>query len=202
VRGDGVQHHLERGPLERPEVTGGDVEERRAVGALPGAHRHEPGGPGGIEHVLLQHRAGGDDADDLPPHDARPRAGRLDLLADGDLVAGLEQPCQISAGGVKRDAAHRHPVGALAPCGEGDAEQLRGADGVLEEELVEVTEPEEEEGLPARAFASRYWRIIGVTGASAGCSSSTTVRAVAAALRSTARHLSSPVAPRRPGIRW
>jgi hypothetical protein len=40
------------------------------------------------------------------------------------------------------------PGPPLAPGGEGDAEDLGGTDRVLEEQLVEVTEAEEEEGVP------------------------------------------------------
>jgi len=90
VRGDRLQEGRERRALERAEVTGGDVEEGGPVSTVARAHRDQPGGAGGVEHFLVQHGARGDDADDLPADDARAGAGGFDLLADGDLVAGVE----------------------------------------------------------------------------------------------------------------
>ncbi len=148
VRGHGLEHRLQRGALQRPEVPGGHVQQRGPVRTLARVHRDEPRRPRGVQHVLVQHGAGGDDANDLPADDARTGPRRLHLLADGDLVASLEQLRQIASRRVERDAAHRHPVCALAPGGQGDAEQLRGPDRVLEEELVEVPEAEEEERVP------------------------------------------------------
>jgi hypothetical protein len=148
VGGDRLQQRLERGPLEGTEVSGGGVQEGRAVSAVTCAHRHQPRCAACVEHVLVQDGARSDDANDLPADDARAGAGRLDLLADGHLVTGLEELRQVAAGGVKGHAAHGDPIGALAPGGERDAEQLGGTDRVLEEELVEIAEPEEEEGVP------------------------------------------------------
>jgi hypothetical protein len=148
VGGDGLQQRLQRGTLKGTEVSGGGVQESRSVSAVACAHRHQPRCATCVQRVLVQDRARSDDADDLPADDARARAGRLDLLADGHLVAGLQELRQVAACGVKGHAAHGNPVGALAPGGERDAEQLGGTDRVLEEELVEIAEPEEEEGVP------------------------------------------------------
>jgi hypothetical protein len=66
VRSDGLQEGGERRALERAEVAGGHVQQRGAVRTVARAHRDEPGGAGGVEHVLVQDRPRRDDADDLP----------------------------------------------------------------------------------------------------------------------------------------
>jgi hypothetical protein len=147
VGGHRLQHRLERGALQGAELPGGAVEQRRAVRTLGAAEGSQPDVAAGVEDVLVEHGPRGDDADDVPPHDAGAVARRLHLVADGDLVPGLEEPGHVSARRVVRHAAHRDPIGALAPGGERDAQQLRGADCVLEEELVEVAKAEEEEGV-------------------------------------------------------
>ncbi len=60
-----------------------------------------------VEVVALGQRAGRHDAHDLAPDDALGLAGILDLIADRDAEALLDQPRQVGVDGVVRHAAHR-----------------------------------------------------------------------------------------------
>ncbi|MGX1138793.1 hypothetical protein AB7M11_003029 [Bradyrhizobium ottawaense] len=73
-------------------------------------------------------------------------SGILGLLADRDAVPGRDQAVQIVLGALDRHAAHRD-VGALmlAALRQHDAERPGGDLGVLEEQLVEVTHPVEQQ---------------------------------------------------------
>ena len=84
---------------------------------------------------------------DLPPRFSRFRRV-LDLLADGDADALRDQLLQVLVGGVDRHAAHRD-VGALmlAALGQRDAERARGDLGVVEEHLVEIAHPVEQQAI-------------------------------------------------------
>jgi hypothetical protein len=94
----------------------------------------------GVELVGGEGRAGREDARELAFHELAGLGG-LGLVADGDLLAGGEELADVVVGRVVGDARHR---GRLAP-GEGDAQQARADLGVLEEHLVEIAEPEEQE---------------------------------------------------------
>ena len=137
------------------DVDPGDGEGVGAVGAGAAQPRH-----GGEEVVAARRKervlgqgAGRDQADDVAAHHrlaaAFPRFGRvLGLLADGDAMTEGDQLLQILVGGVDGDAAHRNVV-ALVPAalGEGDAEGPAGDLGVLEEHLVEIAHPVEQEAI-------------------------------------------------------
>ena len=78
---------------------------------------------------------------------ARARGGRvLGLLAHRDAMAGVDQAMQIILGALHRHAAHRdvHAL-MLAALGQHDAERLGGDFGVLEEQLVEIAHPVEQQ---------------------------------------------------------
>ncbi len=112
--------------------------------------------PARVEEALLGQGAGGDDADDRPPHRtlaaAPPRLGGiLDLVADRDLEAGADQAREIGFGGVDRDAAHRD-VGAVVPAalGQRDVERLRRGGRVVEEQLEKIAHPEEQQAAGVR----------------------------------------------------
>jgi hypothetical protein len=78
--------------------------------------------------------------------------GVLDLVAHGDLAAGAQQLADVALEGVVRHAAHRRLGGGpFLPRGELDLEDRRRALGVLEEQLVEVAHPVEEDGVPGAA---------------------------------------------------
>ena len=57
------------------------------------------------------------------------------------LRPALRMRRDVTVGGVKRQAAHRDAVAR----GEGEVEQLRAGLRVLEEHLVEIAEPEEQQ---------------------------------------------------------
>ncbi len=114
--------------------------------------------PAGVEQSLFGQGAGGHDADDRPPHrplpTAPPSLGRiLDLVAHRDLEPGADQAGEIGFGRVGRDAAHRD-VGALvpAPFCQRDVERLRCGYGVIEEQLVEIPHPKEQQTAGVRLF--------------------------------------------------
>ena len=65
------------------------------------------------------------------------------MIANGDFAAGLEKAGDVTVGGVVRDAAHRDDA---AP-GQRDIEQLRPVLRVLEEQLVEIAQAEQEQGI-------------------------------------------------------
>ena len=97
-----------------------------------------------VEKVLLDRRAGRNDLDNVALHDALAGSRLGELLADGDLFAVLEQAGDVGSGRVVGNAAHRLAL----PVSEGQVQERAGLDGVLEEHLVEVSEPEEEDRVP------------------------------------------------------
>lgn len=67
----------------------------------------------------------------------------FDLIADGNFHPTVEEFLDIAVGGVVGDAGHGH---AVTMC-QGDAEELGTPLGVLQENFVEVTESEHEQGI-------------------------------------------------------
>ena len=106
-----------------------------------------------VEQRVLGERAGRDEAHDVAAHHALAAAllglGRVfDLLADRDAMAERDQAVQIFVGAMDRHAAHRDVAAVmLAALGEHDAERARGDLGVLEEQLVEVAHPVEQQAI-------------------------------------------------------
>ena len=102
---------------------------------------------------VLGERAGRHETGDVAAHQrlgaALARLGRvLDLLADGDPVAERDQPMQIFLGALDRHAAHRDVAAQmLAALGEHDAERAAGGLGVVEEHLVEIAHPVEQQAI-------------------------------------------------------
>ncbi len=119
---------------------------RAGVRELVLAHGAEEAGLAGIEHLVVEDHAGRHHPGHLALHDGRlPRL--LDLVADGDLEPLLQEARHVSASGVVGHPAHRDLVVPLRARRQRDLERLRGGHGVLEEHLVEVAEPEEEDGV-------------------------------------------------------
>ena len=85
-------------------------------------------------------RAGREDLRDLA-FDEFAGPGVFELVADGHLASGLEQPADVGIGGMMRQAAHRHAVAR----GEREIEELRAGLGVLEKHLVKIAEPEQQQ---------------------------------------------------------
>ena len=136
-------------PLAHEEVAGGGVEPCRAEGRVARRDREDVGGLAGLEGGGLELRPGRDHADDLATHDALGGARVLHLLAERHPEALLDEPRHVAGDRVVGHPAHRDrgAVAVLGPRGEGDLERARGHHRVLEEELVEVAHPEEEEGV-------------------------------------------------------
>ena len=107
----------------------------------------------GLEQRVLGERARRHQADHLARHHrlrpALPGLGRvLDLLADGDAVAGGDQLLEVLVGGVDGHAAHGD-IGAqmLAALGQRDAQRAACDLGVVEEQLVEIAHPVEQQAI-------------------------------------------------------
>jgi len=96
--------------------------------------------PPGFELVRRQRRAGAEDPRELPP-DQLSGLGRLVLVADGDLPSRCQKLADIGVDGMVGKARH----GLILPLREGEAEETRGHDSIVKEELEEVAQPEEEQ---------------------------------------------------------
>src|SRR6266446_3583152 len=127
--------------LADPELAGRDVREGEPERAPGLDERQQEVVGGALEEGGVRHGAGGDDPDDLATQELLAAAGSLHLLAEGNLLPRPDQPRDVRLGRVMGDARH---LGAL-PGGERDLEQPGPALGVLEEHLVEVAEPKEQE---------------------------------------------------------
>ena len=100
---------------------------------------------GPVQELRVGDGARRDHADDLAPHELLALGGRLHLLAHGDLLPGADEAGDVAVGGVVRDPRHRDRPLALLPRREGDLEEAGRGVRVLEEQLVEVTEAEQQE---------------------------------------------------------
>ena len=100
----------------------------------------------GVEALLAEHQSRGDHLRHLAAEDPL-LAGLLDLLADGHLAPLPDQLRQVGVPGMVRHPAHRD-VRFLVARGQGDVEKAGGAQGVLEEHLVEIAHAEEEDAVP------------------------------------------------------
>jgi len=131
-----------RGVLH-PEFAGGKLEEGEAVEAAGAVDAGEVVRAGGLEHGVLEERAGRENGGDAALDDALGGGGVLELVAEGNLAAGAEDLRGVDVDRVVGHAAHRD---ALA-LGERDAQELGAEDRVVEEHLEEVAETEEEHGV-------------------------------------------------------
>ena len=95
---------------EQRELAGGTIQGRDAVVMRPQANRDRIVGAAAVEVGILHHGAGGQHPDHLSPHQAAGGAGRLDLVAEGDLDAGLEQLPDVAFEGVVGHAGHGQPL--------------------------------------------------------------------------------------------
>jgi hypothetical protein len=106
-----------------------------------------------VEQRVFGERAGRDQADDVAPHHALAaallRLGRvLELFAHRDAMAEGDQAVEIFVGAMDRHAAHGDVAAqVLAALGEHDAEGARRDLGVLEEQLIEIAHPIEQQAI-------------------------------------------------------
>ena len=111
-----------------------------------------------VEQRIFGQRAGRHQPHDVAAHDALGAALArfrrvLELLADGDAMAERDQPMQIFVGALDRHAAHRNVFAEmLAALGQHDAERARRHFGVLEEQLVEIAHPVEQQAIRIGGF--------------------------------------------------
>ena len=127
------------------ELAGAEVDPREAGLAVGGEERGEVVVVAAFEERVLGDGAGSHDAGDVAVDEALGFAGVLDLVADGDLVAGLDEALDVGVDGVVRHAGHGDGLVAFAAGGEGEAEDARGGLGVVVEHLVEVPHAEEQD---------------------------------------------------------
>ena len=130
-------------PKSRPALARLDALDRQQrIGAPPGssklllgdgARRHQP------HHVALHDRFGA----------ALLRLGRvLHLLADRDAMAKRDQAIEVVVGALDRHAAHANVLAVvLAALGQHDAERAARDLRVLEEQLVEIAHPVEQQAV-------------------------------------------------------
>ncbi len=108
----------------------------------------------GVEEGVLGQGPGRDHADDVPLDHPLGEPRVLNLLADGGADASLDELLEV--GFERRMGEARHLGGAgplvLVAGRDGQAEQLRGPLGIVAEHLVEVSHPEEQEGLGIASF--------------------------------------------------
>ena len=146
----GAGHHL--------DLPGRDVAPGQCAVA---AHLREAGQivvPPRFQQRVLGERSGGDEAHDLAAHHGLRSAllrfgGVFHLLAHRDAEALADEREQVVLGGVDGHAAHRDVRAAvLAALGERDVERLGRGHGIVEEHLVEVAHPVEEQRIGMRAL--------------------------------------------------
>ena len=146
--GEGAFHHHE---FRRRDVDPGEPDAIAARGAPSTRDRKQIIVGAGIEQRVFGQRARRDQPHHITPHHALVAAGArfrrvFHLLADRDAETLLDQPVQIVVGALHRHAAHRNVHALmLAALGQHDAERLRGALGVFEEQFVEVAHPVEQQ---------------------------------------------------------
>ena len=126
--------------LGRLEIAGGQINECQAVVAATLINGTKEVVPLGREHPLVEVRSRREDLGDRSFHKLA-RFRLFSLITDRDLLARLQQARDVGVRRVERDAAHRH----VLAFGERDVEQARALRRVVEEQLVEIAEPEEQQ---------------------------------------------------------
>ena len=127
-----------------------------AAGQVEGGHAHLPvgldegdqaGHPGRLQEIGVDRGARAQHAGDLAPD--QPAGHDLaHLVPEDHPMTGVEQAAQVGRDRLVGHSAHGQPAGAAeAAAGEGDLQDRRGQLGVGAEELVEVAEPGQDEGV-------------------------------------------------------
>ncbi len=157
------QQLCRRQPLElSAQTAGGELAEEQLAGGnvACGQTRFGAAGPGcdqvvgtrRVEVGVLDDRARGEDARDVARND-RALARGFQLVADHHLVARAQELACVQLPCVIRDAAHGRPSRfAQWARGQRDPHHRRGDDGVVEEDLIEIAEPEEEDSVGMLLF--------------------------------------------------
>ena len=107
----------------------------------------------GAQQARVAGRAGRHDARHFAAHELPGLVRVFDLIADGDAMALGDQLRDVAVGRVARHAAHRDRLALLLVAGgQRDAEVARGDDRVVVEQLVEITEMKQQQGVGYVAF--------------------------------------------------
>jgi len=117
----------------------------RVVAAAPWQDREQPVAACGIEQRLVGGDARRDDPRHLAAKEPLGGLGVVDLLADGHVPPRGDELHELRVELVVWEARHRQGVGTLFAAGEREVEEVGGLTGVVAEELVEVSHPEEYE---------------------------------------------------------
>jgi len=132
------------------EFSGGEIDEREADGVAAGIFRY------GGEKVVFARvkdgdiggRAGSDDADDFAADEFFAGTGLLHLIANSDFESGADEAGDVCVRSVVGDPAHRDRLALFAIArSESDVQFAGGDHGVFVEQLVEIAEAEEQEGV-------------------------------------------------------
>ena len=134
-----------------PELAGRDIRPGNRLRAVRLGQHRQVVVPARFQQGVFGQRSRRDQPHHIARHDRAAAApaglGRVfGLLADRDLEALADQALQIGFVGANGHAGHRDVVAVMAaPLGERDVERARSLDRVLEEQLVEVPHPVEQE---------------------------------------------------------
>ena len=143
------------GVLGRAELARGEVDQCHAnLIAAVGGDAHQERRLAGLEVVGVHQGAGRHHTDDLALDDALGLFRIFHLLADGDAVALAYQTGQIAVESVIGNPAHRDRAARAVfrtRC-QGQLERARRDQRVLEEHLVEIAHPEEQDGVAVLAL--------------------------------------------------
>ena len=134
--------------LARGEIGGREAENGGRAVTAPG-DGHEERRLACFQGPRIRVRAGGDHPDDLAANDAPGLARILDLLAHGDPEPLFDEAREVRVGRVPWHAAHRNfsTAAIFGTRREGELQNPGRSDRVLVEHLVEVTHPEEDQGI-------------------------------------------------------
>ena len=100
------------------------------------------------QQAAVAGRAGGDDARHFAPDELLALLRGFHLITDRDAMAFGDQLGDVGIGGVRRHAAHRNGLAFfLVASGECDLQVPRGDDRVVKEQLVEIPQPEHQQGV-------------------------------------------------------
>ena len=137
-----VEQGVEGGEFGHPELPGAEIGAGKSKGTARLRGREDGGGE--VVTLLLEtgilQRPRTHDPSDLAA-DKFPRLHFPHLLAESDAATGGEELFHVAPRGVVGNAAHRH----LAPLRQRHVQDRRGLLGIVEEHLVKIPEPEEQE---------------------------------------------------------
>ena len=130
-----------------------DVQERDTPHGLARLHGSQVGGGARHKRLGIEDRAGGDDPRDVPADQPLGGARILHLVADGHLSARVDQSGDVMLDALVRNAAHgSFHVGVLVAGRQGDPEKGGRLAGIVEEHLVEIAHPVQQDGVRSPAL--------------------------------------------------